>query len=206
MAHIPAQSDWAARTFDMRASKLRELIPAALARAHDRARSAHEAAEATTSRTYGNVLWEAQFEEMVSALEPIDGVRRAKMRGYELALLVDHVFFPLRCDSAAEVDQPKPGYPVSEQRRRLFHAHGLEAGHQQPFLDESLADLTPEVDAFPQLGANTRLVVVAYAVDQQVGVLRIAWGLVEYVENRELRWGERSDLPVATEEGRRRAR
>src|SRR5437763_708006 len=65
-------SDWASEAFGERVDELRELIPAALAQAHKRARAAHDAGQAKNNRVYGYALWDFAHEEIASAIRTVD--------------------------------------------------------------------------------------------------------------------------------------
>ncbi|MEU5260721.1 hypothetical protein [Amycolatopsis sp. NPDC021455] len=193
-------ADWADGAFGDDVHKLRLRIPVALAAAHTRARAGHDATASTSRRVYGNGLWEFQYEELARELLGIDGSRIAKFGGYQLVVLADHVFFPLRYSDRAgvPVERARLERPVSAQRERLFGAHAPEIERVEPLLDEAWEELVPadQHEVFPQLGQDTQLVVVAYACNLEAGVLQVEWGQAEHVGDGELRWGEHSMLPL----------
>ncbi|MEV5544003.1 hypothetical protein AB0L13_45095 [Saccharopolyspora shandongensis] len=174
----------------------------ALAAAHHRARAAHDSSRSKNLRVYGTALWEAQHEELVSAAANVDGVKVAKLGGYQLPVISGNALFPLRYADRAGVPVAEAclPLPVSEQRERLFGAHAPEVEPPTPFLDDSWAELDLPVgyEVFPQLGEGTELVVVAYACNLEAGVLHVEWGRAEHVGNGELRWGEHTPLPLST--------
>jgi hypothetical protein len=202
MVDVPPQRGWAAHAFGAQVDALREAIPAALATAHTRARAGHDTAHATSRRIYGTALWEFQHEELVAAVAGIDGARVAKLGGYQLAVVNGHALFPLLYTDRAgiPVDKARLPLPVSEQRERLFGAHGVEVAHDHPFLDETWAELVPahEREPFPQLGKDTQLVVIAYACSLEAGVLHVEWGRAEHRGGGELLWSEHEPLPLAS--------
>lgn len=197
------RSDWAVEAFGEHVGLLRTRIPAALAVAHTRARAAHDAARSTKLRVYGTTLWECQHEELVSAAISVDDdVKVAKFGGYELPVLADKVLFPLRYAdrSGVPVERARLPQPVSQQRQRLFGAHAPEVERPHPYLDESWADfdLPEDYEAFPQLGDDAELIVVAYACNLEAGVMNIEWGRAEHVGGGELLWGEHTPLRLTS--------
>ncbi|WP_414942008.1 hypothetical protein [Amycolatopsis sp. cmx-11-51] len=193
--------DWADGAFGENAHALRRRIPQALATAHGRARDGHDATRSTTRRIYGNGLWEFQHEELVRELLSIDGAKVAKFGGYQLVVIADQAFFPLRYADRAgvPVERARLGRPVSPQRQRLFGAHAPEVERTEPFLDEAWEELDAhdEYESFPQLGEGVQLVVIAYACSLEAGVLHVEWGQAEHIGEGELRWGDHSALPLA---------
>jgi hypothetical protein len=198
-------SDWAVEAFGARVAELWERIPAALAKAHRRARAAHDAAQSKNQRVYGTALWELQHEELVAAVSSVNGAKPAKFGGYELPVVAGKVLFPLRYTDQAgvPVERARLPMPVSPQRERLFGAHAPEVERPHPFLDESWAELELPADyeAYPQLGDGAELIVIAYACNLEAGVLHIEWGRAEHVGDGELRWGDHSPLPLPTTAG-----
>jgi len=196
------RSDWTADAFGEHVDVLRERIPAALTVAHMRARAGHDAARSKKLRVYGTTLWECQHEELVSAVVSIDGAKVAKFGGYELPVLAKKVLFPLKYAdrSGVPVKQAHLPLPVSQQRQRLFGAHALAVERPNPYLDESWADfdLPDDFEAFPQLGDDTELIVIAYASNLEAGVMNIEWGRAEHVGGGELLWGEHTPLPLTS--------
>ena len=194
--------DWADAAFGDDVHRLRQRIPLALATAHTRARAGHDATSSTTRRIYGNGLWEFQYEELVRELLTIDGAKVAKFGGYQLVVVADHAFFPLRYTDRAGVPigRARLQRPVSPQRERLFGAHAPEVEPNEPFLDEAWEQLDPqeEYESFPQLGEGAQLVVVAYACNLEAGVLHVEWGEAEHIGDGELRWGEHTALPLVS--------
>ncbi|WP_345499948.1 hypothetical protein [Nocardia callitridis] len=136
----------------------------------------------------------------MAAVMSIAGARVARFGSYELPVLADKVFFPLRYADRSGVPVERAGLPlpVSEQRERLFGAHATEVERPQPYLDESWADfdLPEHFEAFPQLGDGTELIVVAYACNLEAGLLNIEWGRAEHLGGGELLWGEHTPLPL----------
>ncbi|WP_020580109.1 hypothetical protein [Actinopolymorpha alba] len=205
MGRVPPQGGWAGRVFGAQVETLRERIPRALAAAHARARDAHDSAGTLSRRVYGTALWERQHAELIAAITPLEGARVATLGGYQLAVLAGHAFFPLHYADRVgiAIDKARLRKPVSDQRVRLFGAHGAEVAHAQPLLDETWADLYPaqSYPAFPQLGADTQLIVVAYACSMESGLLNLGWGQAEHRGDGELEWGEHESLPLPASAG-----
>jgi hypothetical protein len=197
-------SDWASEAFGERVDELRELIPAALAQAHRRARAAHDAGQAKNNRVYGYALWDFAHEEIASAIRTVDGGKVARLGAYELAVIAGKVLFPLHYSEKAEpVDTARLRKPVSGLRLRLFNAHAAEVTDTHPFLDDSWSDLelAEDYEPLPQLGRDAELVSVAYACNVEAGLLHIEWGYAEHIGDGELRWGAHSPLPLPSAGG-----
>jgi len=189
--------------FGENTTQLRKVIPEALREAHVRARRGHDAAQLATLEVYGHGLACAQFEELARRIGGLDRARLAKLYRYWVAVLDGCVVYPIRYadDSVTEPTAARVRRPVSGLRRRLFTAHGPDP--LQPSLDESL-DLPTTDDlraAFPQLGEDTRLIVVAYACNVDGGVLRAAWGEAElHTDDGSLTWHRLEPLRLPEQE------
>jgi hypothetical protein len=193
--------------FGRNTAKLREVIPKALVDANVRAREGHDGAKLATLDVYGHGLAVAQFEELANQIAALDGARMVKLRRYYLAVLDGWVFYPLRYadDNLTPIEKAQIRRPVSKLRRQLFAAHGPKP--RQPALDESLEFPTAEElhEAFPQLGEDTRLCLVAYACNVNSGVLNAAWGEAELHADGSLTWHGQPQpllLPVREPTGR----
>lgn len=195
--------DWATDTFD-HADTLRDRIPAALSKAHSRARAGHDATNSGSLRIFGTALWEFQNVELVSAVSSMATARAVKFGGYELPVVENCVLFPLRYSDRAgvSVERARLPMPVSTQRERLFGVHAPDVERPDPFLDESWADLDlpSEYEAFPQLNADVELIVIAYACSLEAGILNVEWGRAQHLGNGELLWGEHSPLALASKQ------
>ncbi|WP_093598294.1 hypothetical protein [Lentzea waywayandensis] len=137
---------------------------------------------------------------MSAAVSIGDDVKVAKFGGYELPVVAKKVLFPLRYAdrSGVPVERAHLPQPVSQQRQRLFGAHAPQVERPHPYLDESWADfdLPDDYEAFPQLGDDTELIVIAYACNLEAGVMNIEWGRAEHVGDGELLWGPHTPLPL----------
>ncbi|MDJ0382982.1 hypothetical protein [Streptomyces sp. G-G2] len=187
---------WARTTFGDAADALTDIVPACLARAHERARNGHESVHTQTLEAYGHGLYAAQYEELVSGLEPVAGAAPVRLQGRTVMVLADHVIYPIR--------YAKKDVPVTAARLRhatgfradLIRRHGPEP--MQQVLDLGLDELDPP-EPHPDLGLlpqDVRLVLVAYACAMDRGVMRAEWGSAELRrEDRYLVWHHHEPLP-----------
>lgn len=102
--------DWATDTFD-HADTLRDRIPAALSKAHSRARAGHDATNSGSLRIFGTALWEFQNVELVSAVSSMATARAVKFGGYELPVVENCVLFPCDTPTEPEYQWSEPGCP-----------------------------------------------------------------------------------------------
>ncbi|POX41347.1 hypothetical protein C3486_10125 [Streptomyces sp. Ru73] len=180
-------SQWAQNTFGDVAGNLVDIIPACLARAHDRARNGQEGVHTQTLEAYGHGLHAVQYEELATGLAPYGDSLR--LQGRTIMLVRNHLVYPIR--------YAKQNVPVTAARLRrargfradLIRRHGPEP-MQQSFdlgLDElDDTELSPDLGLIP---AGVRLVLIAYACSMERGVVRVEWGSAELRrEDRFLIW------------------
>ncbi|QPP08337.1 hypothetical protein G4Z16_20220 [Streptomyces bathyalis] len=178
---------WARETFGEVAGELADIVPACLARAHERARNGQEGVHTQTLEAYGHGLHAVQYEELASGLESYGNPVR--LQGRTVVIVRSNVIFPFR--------YAKRDVPVTAARLRratgfraeLIRRHGPEP-MQQEFdlgLDE-IEDVEPRL-GLEMLPEDVGLVLVAYACSMRQGVLRIEWGSAELrKEDRYLIW------------------
>ncbi|MEU1372118.1 hypothetical protein ABZ442_00460 [Streptomyces triculaminicus] len=188
-------TQWARETFGDAADELAEVIPAGLARAHDRARNGHEGVHTQTLEAYGHGLYAAQYEELAAGLASLG--HSLRLQGRTIVTVHEHLIYPFR--------YAKKDVPVTAARLRratgfradLIRRHGPEP--MQQVLDLGLEELEdsevhPDLDLVPQ---DHRLVLVAYACSMEQGVMRVEWGSAEFRrEDRYLIWHHHEALPV----------
>jgi hypothetical protein len=184
---------WANDTFGELAPELADIIPACLLRAHNRARSCHEAVRTQTLEAYGNGLYAAQYEEIAQGLtsygEPL------RLRGRTVMLVKGRLLYPL-CYAKRDV-------PVTTARLR--NSYGLRAElirelgptPMQRELDLGL-DEAREPTTIPELlhhpGVDG-LVLLPYTCSMERGVMRAEWGTAELPHgSRELVWHRHDPL------------
>ncbi|MCP2169425.1 hypothetical protein [Goodfellowiella coeruleoviolacea] len=199
---IPA-STWARRTFGAAADDLGQAVPAALDRAHQLARAAHDIAAMTNLRTYGTTLWAKQYDELFAAISALGEARMAQLQGYALVVFGRHAFFPLRYTDRVDVPvtRARLPQPVSPQRAQLYGAHAPSVADPQPPLpgwDDPVPADRPR--PLPELGADIQLITIAYACNPEAGLLRVEWGEADHVGDGALRWGHHEPLPLPSAE------
>lgn len=200
MAKKPPTARWARRHFGPGAADLRSAVSGALARAHMRALAAHEAGEMTDRDTYGTTLHVAQYEELARALNSWPGATVTRLGRHPLVIINGLVLYPWRysADGNRPLSQARLRLPVSNRRTRLFKAHG--PAPMQPALDPSFEPPTPAelLEAFPELGQGTRLVLIAYACSVDAGVMHRYWGEAELRDRGGVVWHNGEVIPAPT--------
>ncbi|GHF68023.1 hypothetical protein [Streptomyces thermodiastaticus] len=192
-------SDWAVERFGRHAAALSAAVPRHLAKAHARARAAHLAAGLKKRSPYGGALAEAVREGLADAARELGGSVR-DIRGYEYAVINEHVLFPYRyADKPRPLECARLPADTSPTRRRLFRAHGPQEPDGLFEVDAGLA--TEEYlglhEAFEELGASTELVCVFFTADAENGIHLIHWGQARLEPDRTFTWLHKEQLPVA---------
>lgn len=188
-------SRWAHDTFDDLAGELVDVIPACLARAHDRARHGQQGVHTQTLEAYGHGLYAVQYEELSAGLADY-GVP-VRLKGRTLMIVRDHLIYPIRY---AKRDVPVTAARLRKAtglRAELIRRHGPEPMQQE--LDLGLDD-PEEATERPDLGVipeEVSLVLVAYACSMEHGLVRAEWGSAELRrEDRYLIWHHHEPLHV----------
>jgi hypothetical protein len=145
----------------------------------------------------------------VAALRDMDGVKLVRTAGsvFQMVVLNGCLLFPFRYAHDARI-------PIGEARitdryvsgrvRALFARFGPCPAYDQGLLfpddseqESEMADLGPALDELP---ADTRLVLIAFACNDQAGLINAWWGEAELVDDYgRLRWTSRPEqlrLPV----------
>lgn len=193
---MASSTPWALRTFGALAEPLAAAIPAALTRAHTRARSGHQGVHTQTLEAYGHGLHAVQYEELTAGLEHLTGTVAVRLQGRTVMIVANQVIYPIR--------YAKTDVPVTAARLR--RSSGLRADlirHHGPDSLQGELDLgLPEEDepAHPDLGQlppDVGLVLVAYACSMDRGVIRLEWGSAELRRaDRYLIWHHHEPLPL----------
>ncbi|KOG25165.1 hypothetical protein ADK34_17935 [Streptomyces viridochromogenes] len=199
-----APSRWARECFGKQASGLVAGIPKRLARAHQRARIAHDQADLKKRGPYGHVLAEAVLEELADEARALGGSVR-ELRGYDFAVLNGWALFPFKyADRPVPLDRARLRADVSAQRKRLLTAHGPEPREGLFPLEE--VSTTPEYDkiheVFEELGRSTKLVSVFFTASRGEGIHSIHWGEAHLEDDRTFTWSPVEPLPLYTAKGR----
>lgn len=192
-------SDWAIECFGRQAGKLAAALPVQLARAHERAQSAHIRARLKKRGPYGSTLAECVRENLADMARDL-GESVRDIRGYEYAVINDHALFPYKYgDKPKPLDRARLPSNASPTRRRMFYAHGRKP---QDGLFELDDDLTSEEyrflhEVFEELGASTSLVCVFFTADPESGIHAIHWGEAQLEPDRTFTWSYSEPLPIA---------
>jgi hypothetical protein len=202
MTKTPPPPRWSRRWFGEEAVFLSTAIPRALATAHKRGQGAHDGGEMETKDAYGTTVFVKQYEELSKAIASVEGARTTRLGRHPLAIYNNFVFYPWRyaADGVTSVRGARFRLPLSFRRKRLFVAHGpnpmqpaLHPDFEMPYVEELR-------QAFPELGAETKLVLIAYASAVDTGVLNAFWGDAELTASGEVLWHHLSKLPEPSSE------
>jgi hypothetical protein len=139
-----------------------------------------------------------RYETLVENLRDLRDVRTVKPEGapYELVLIGENLLFPFRY---AEDERT----PVVEARIGDGRISGLAAalfkrfGARHTYVQESLwgEDQRPVLADLP---ANTRLIPIAYAANDQAGLLKLYWGEAALIDpSGHLAWIRYEQIPLA---------
>ena len=158
---------------------------------------AHDGGEMETKDAYGTTVFVKQYEELSKVIASVEGGRTTRLGRHPLGIYNDFVFYPWRyaADGVTSVRGARFRLPLSFRRKRLFVAHGPEP--MQPALhpDFEMPYVEELRQAFPELGDETKLVLIAYASAVDTGVLNAFWGDAELTATGEVRWHHLSKLP-----------
>ncbi|MEV7179373.1 hypothetical protein [Kitasatospora sp. NPDC093679] len=198
MAAEARVTPWAEEAFGALAPRLVDLVPECLARAHERARDAHEGAQTQTLEAYGHGLYAAQFEQLAMGLADLPGADAVRLQARTVMVVAGHVLYPIRY---AKRDTPVSTAKLrrtSGLRADLIRRHGPDP--RQGELDLGPAFEAPEDEVhgdLAKLSPDTKLVLVAYACAHHSGIVRLEWGSAELQQqNRSLVWHHHEPLPI----------
>ncbi|MEU7942378.1 hypothetical protein [Microbispora bryophytorum] len=197
-------SKWAQDRFGGAAQALREKIPTALHRAHQRALAAYLGLGRKSNEAYG-LIWLAQHEELIKELRGVEGFRTIKPKGarYELAVIGNIVLYPWRYSDQMRVPLEHARMDLSDVRRDLL---ALTAQPPDPQMTLDDIDTDPAVlqakyeeakEAIRQMAASGQLVLVAYVSNPQAGILEVEWGeATQADDDGHLVWAYHERIPL----------
>ncbi|MFJ6784666.1 hypothetical protein [Streptomyces yangpuensis] len=176
------------------AEPLAEIIPACLARAHDRARNGHQGVHTQTLEAYGHGLHAVQYEELAAGLSSLPDSTAVRLQARTVMIVAGQVIYPIRY---AKQDVPVTAARLKKAvglRAELIRRHGPEPRQQE--FDLGLEEGEPDVHRdLGQLPPEAGLVLVAYACSMDRGVMRLEWGSAELRrEDRYLVWHHHEPL------------
>ena len=201
MSQRSGPSSWAIARFGRAtAIALAELIPAALHAAVGRQMDAQHASRLRTLYPFGGA-WPARYEELVTHLRDVPGVRvvRPYQRSFEVVVANNVVLLPFEYakDLKTKLDDRAVLSNLNKLTIELLAQYGPEPSHHQPALD-GLSDIGDDVDhSRPELLRGLTpdgVVIVYYAADSRIGLLRVGWGEAAIGAGNSPMWKHTEDL------------
>jgi hypothetical protein len=199
---------WAVSLFGRESSTaLTHRLPAAMQAAVGRQMDAQQISRVKTLHPFGGA-WPARYEELASHLQDVPGVDivRPAGRAFEIVLVNNVVLIPFEYakDLRTNLNDRKVMRKLNRMTLELLEQYGPEPTHQQPSIDGLPVDAFAEANSErPDLLRGLSpdgVVVVYYAADHRLGLLRIGWGELVLNPNRTPVWKRTQDLtiPAAT--------
>jgi hypothetical protein len=199
-------SPWAVDRFGPHlAAQLWSLVPQAITAAVHRALDAHEASRMQTDHAFG-AGWSLPFEELVSHLQSIDGVRLVSppRAFYQLVVVRGHVLLPWRYadEAGVSIEDSRAVRRLGVLGRELLSRFGpAPRWHEDPLplfddvTEQREADLVSS--ALGELESPPRVLIVGFASNSTQGLLRLCWGEASLADGGTLDWQYHEDLPLA---------
>ena len=191
-------SRWAQSRFGDRAHQVQQAVVDALVGALDDAQNAQQVSKSGTRHTFGATVMARKHERLAAELGDMDGARLVRTAGspFPLVLVNGCLLFPFRYAQDAKVpirDARVTDRRVSGRVRAIFTRLAPRPAYEQGLLfpedseqESEIADLGPAFDELPQ---DTKLVLIAFAGNDQAGLISIWWGEADLLdEYGRLRW------------------
>ena len=198
MTGEPPVSRWARSRFGDRTHQVRRGVVEALQQALNDAQNAQQVSRSTTRHPFGATVLTRKHETLAAVFRHMDGVQIVRSAGspFDLVVLNGNLLFPFRYAQDATVPIREARITdrhVSERIRMLFSRFGPRPAYKQDSLLPEDADQEPELaalgPALAELPADTRLVLVAFACNDQAGLINAWWGEAELTDELgRLRW------------------
>ncbi|WDZ87078.1 hypothetical protein [Micromonospora cathayae] len=196
------------------AAALWQRIPAALHRAVELARDAHEASELDTDHAFGPVRWKQQYEVLHEHLRDLPDVTDVHPPGAQVRVTVcrGHVLLPWRYAKRGNVDLASvhPGRDLGRLARDLLVLFGPEPAYREvplpmmPVTPDESRERGPLREAVEGVAADPRVLLVGYAANSEDGLLRVSWGEAALARGDVLEWRHVEELPLSGEPSRGR--
>lgn len=189
---------WAVERFGAQAGLVRERVVAAFLQAVANAQDAQAVSSSDKRFTYGSTLMIRRYETLVENLRDLPGVRTVKPETapYELVLVGENLLFPFRYaedDRTSLVEARIGDGRISGLAAALFRRFGARHTYvQEPLWGEE------ERPILAGLPADTRLIPLAYAANDQAGLIKLYWGEAALVDpSGHLAWTYHEEIPLA---------
>ena len=203
---------WAVSRFGREtAAELAQRLPRAVQTAVGRQMDAQQASRVLTQHAFGGA-WPARYEEFVAHLQDLPGAQVVKPdgRSFQVVLVNNIVLLPFEYakDETTSVKHPSAIAKLNKLTQELLKLYGPAPEFHQMTIDDMFAEDDFAVDVVDAVGREPLpgftpdgVVIVYYAVDPHLGVLKIGWGEAELVEGRTTTWTPRMQTlpkPIAT--------
>jgi hypothetical protein len=200
MTDKPPVSVWAQVRFGDHGQEVREAIVGALQEAVNDAQNAHVTGRSRRRFTFGWALYSRKHETLTSTLEGIDGLQfkliKPKWSAFPLAFVNGCLLLPFRyaTDTKTSIWEARVTQKhVSDTMHALFgrftQAQYLQGDlfADDPVVEEDESDVLGA--ALQELPDSTRLVLIAFACNEQAGLLNAWWGEGELSDTQgHVRW------------------
>jgi hypothetical protein len=200
MTDEPSVSGWAQARFGDHEQEVREAIAGALQEAVNDAQNAHAAGRSGRRFTFGWALYSRKHERLTATLEAIDGLQfklvKPKGSAFPLAFVNGCLLLPFRyaTDAKTSIWEARVTQKhVSDTMHALFgkftQAQYLQGAlfADDPVAEEEESDILGT--ALQELPDGTRLVLIAFACNEQAGLLNAWWGEGELSDTQgHVRW------------------
>ncbi len=199
---------WADRVFGSDAANLRQAIAGALTESYIRSRDAQDVSGARYLIPFGHTLATLQYQLLAEHIEKLlpGRYRIEKLDQYELAVVNNHVLYPLR-SADPNATRAKDGVvrkPLSKLRRRMFAALGPKP-HQEAITPEWEVNEPSAEDIralMARLGADSRLAAISYVCRFDTGIMDVYLGEAELnTRDGSLHFHDGENLPVTATQG-----
>lgn len=214
MTGAPTVSKWARARFGDRAHQVSQGVAEAMLQAVNDAQNAQGISGSKTRYTFGGALLSRKHERLVDAFRDMEAVQFVPVPGsaFQFVVINGCLLLPFRYahDATVPITEARISHRHVSARLQAIFAKLTRPTYQQEMLftgdsdeESELAALSPALD---QLPAGTRLVLVAFACNDQAGLLNLWWGEGELAdEYGRLRWISRPEqLRLPAESGNAR--
>lgn len=204
-------SRWAQGRFGDRAHQVRQGVVTALRETLNDAQNAQSVSKSATRHTFGGALLARKHETLATAFRDMDGVQLVRTAGspFQLVVLNECLLFPFRYAQDAKVqirDARITERHISGRIKAMFARFGPKPAYVQGSLlpedEEEETDLASLGPALEELPPDTRLVLIAFACNEQAGLINIWWGEAELADDfGRLHWiGSPEELPLPADQ------